>query len=123
MITIEHVADVLRGAIGVAAGQVVSPAALAAALGLYLVPATGTRARLCGNELHYDDAVDRDLQQYQLARGACAYALQLMDLLRDVSPHALALELCAVDSAPRLAQVHQLRSARPRRQSGFVRGA
>lgn len=123
MITIEQVARTLRGAIGIEPGVALTPYALAAALGLVLIPGTGERACLFGTELHYDDTASRDQQLYQIARGACAYALRQMNMLRDVSPHALAMALCNVASAPSVARVRELRSARQKRQANWLRGA
>lgn len=114
---IEHAARMLRRALGVTSAEKhIAPRALAAALGVNLLGMAGERLALSGSELRYDDTAPN--QDYQIARGACAYALRQMGLLAELSPHDLAVMLCGVGSAPpgaQRAEVVDMSHARVRR--------
>lgn len=119
------ISDALRGCMGVAATAPVSPDALAHWLQLELAPASSGRYGLLGLRAVYDDTAPRSVQQYQIARAGCARALFCMGLLRDVTPHELAVELCGVSASdPRArkpvreyAPIAYLTAARARRRS------
>jgi hypothetical protein len=54
------------------------------------------RYGLYGNRVEYVDTAPPAIQSYQIARGACAYILRKLGLLRTFSPHDLAVSLCGV---------------------------
>lgn len=122
------ISDALRGSMGVSVTGPVSPDALAHWLQLELSPASSGRYGLLGTRAVYDDTAPRCVQQYQIARAACTRALYCMGLLRDVTPHDLAVELCGVTASdPRArkpireyAPVHHIGLARERRRTGVL---
>jgi hypothetical protein len=76
-----------------------TPNSLASFLGLKLRPVSFGRCGLFGQEIAHSDTVPWSMQQYQIARSGCAYALLRMGWLRYVSPHDLAVALFGVSSA------------------------
>lgn len=112
---------------GHAVSTPVPPEALARWLRLELEPISFGRSGLYGDRVHYNDAAPRALQDYQIARGACAFALLQMGLIRDVSPHDLAVALCGVSSSdgqvsaePVLTPVTYIHANRVRKESEML---
>lgn len=111
--TLDHVVEVLRCKVGVAHGHV-PPRALARALNLELVPRANDRTRVVGDELRFDDTQPMQMQLYLIARAASAHALKRDGLLREHSPHDVAVALCGVSCA--LAVVPERPRVPPRRR-------
>jgi hypothetical protein len=93
---------------------------------LELRPRSGGRNELVGRCIYYDDTAPAGEQDYHIARFAITWALVAMGAIADVSPHAVALELCGVKSPARArreddtpARVLPLSAARRRRTRIF----
>lgn len=124
MTSVHAICDALLRKMGHAVSTPVSPDALARWLRLELEPISFGRNRLTGNRIHYNDCAPPAAQAYHIARGACAFALIQMGLIRDLSPHDLALALCGVssldtqatDGEPALPPVRYIHAKRARKR-------
>lgn len=108
MPTIFQIAAVIRTLIGVPRDCIVAPRVLAVGLTLDPIGTSEPRVGLIGLLLFYDERLPPELQDYQVARAACAFALRGLGLLRQVSPHDLAVELCGVGRSVQLPLVGEL---------------
>jgi hypothetical protein len=122
---VKAIASAVKSSMRIPSFETVKPEVLAIWLGLELMPSSFDRCGLFGLRCRFNDAAPRSLQQYQIGRAACAYALGRMGLIRSISAHDLAVELCGV--SPRDRQVEEdapisvacIARARARRFSGF----